>query len=135
MGKRLIAALTATTLVLGGAYLTLDVLDIAPGVLTSRPAIPDPAPYPHVVPAERSAPELLSSASPAPAGDVNAAVDSFVTSGTLGGLVGVTVIDGASGDVIADNNGSVPMPPASSTKVLTAAATLSTLGPATRLAT
>ncbi len=135
MGRRLIATLTAGTLALGGVYVTLDALDIVPGALTTRPAIPDPVPYPSLSPAERSAPELLASATPAPAGDVNAAVDSLVNDERMGTLVGVSVIDGATGEMIAERNGEVPMPPASSTKVLTAAAALSTLGPETRLAT
>ena len=134
MGFRTTAAVTATALVLGGAYLTLDVLDLAPGTLTLRPEIVDPRPFPTLSVEE----QLLSSSVttiPAAAGNVSGVVDDYMADPLMGGLRAATVIDASTGEILANRNGSTTMPPASSTKILTAAAALSTIGPETRLAT
>lgn len=134
MRIRTAVALTATALLLGGTYLTLDVLDIVPGTLTLNPPYASPAPYPEIT-AEVPVPTLPSSELSAVAGDVTAVVDAFMEDERMGGVRAATVIDASTGSVLANRNGSTAMPPASSTKVLTAAATLSTIDPQRRLAT
>src|SRR6185436_4288784 len=55
--------------------------------------------------------------------------------GRLGGHVTASVIDVASGDVLYDRDGAGPVVPASTAKLLTAAAVLRARGPAYRIPT
>ncbi|GIE98061.1 D-alanyl-D-alanine carboxypeptidase/D-alanyl-D-alanine-endopeptidase [Paractinoplanes rishiriensis] len=66
---------------------------------------------------------------------VKAALDPLVKSSSIGSTVHVSVVDVASGDVLYARNADVPTTPASTTKLLTAAAVLSARGPAHRIST
>jgi len=78
---------------------------------------------------------VQGSTAPAPtAAGIEKALAPLVGASALGSA-SVLVIDPASGDVLLDRAGSTARTPASTTKLLTAAAALKDLGPGTRLAT
>ena len=77
---------------------------------------------------------LAGSDGPAPTRDGLAQAISSATFG-LGGSVGVAVVDGASGKLLYGQDSDLGRVPASTTKLLTAAAALSVLGPEARLET
>lgn len=134
MMKRRSAIAAILGLAVGVTYVGLDVADIAPGVLTTRPAIADPQPYPSP---DGSFAPVSQAAAPTPvaANSIDGAVAEFLATPEIGTTVGFEVIDASTGQVVASHNANVAIPPASSTKLLTAAAALSALGPETRLPT
>ena len=75
-----------------------------------------------------------SAAAPTAAG-VAAALAAVVRDPAFGGHLSGEVVDGQTGQVLLDRDASQPLPPASTVKVLTAAAALETLGPAATLNT
>lgn len=122
-------------------YAALDVYDRVPGVLTrDRPAasatptartqagpsaVPGPAPSadppPALVPA-------LGSGAPVPSAEaLKRTLQSALHDAHIGGLVGATVRDGATGRHLLDLHADRPLTPASTTKLLTAAAVSATL--------
>lgn len=126
---RVIAGLASLSLVAG--YVALDAVDVVPGPLTTRPLIPEPASRP-VAQAQVAELGPHAYAVPAvPAGDVSGIVANFAARPELGPRVAIDVLDAATGERLGSHNPSQLGPPASSTKVLTAAAALSRLGPAT----
>ena len=95
---------------------------------TAAPATPDPSPTPVLMAA--------SGGGTAPTGArVKAALDPLVRSRALGTTVHVAVLDVASGDVLYQREADTMTTPASTTKLLTAAAVLAARGPAYRLST
>ncbi|GAA1651988.1 D-alanyl-D-alanine carboxypeptidase/D-alanyl-D-alanine endopeptidase [Georgenia ruanii] len=130
MARRTLVAALVAVLALGG-YGVADAADVVPGPLTTGPAPAAPAPYPGIaLPAG-----ALTEAVPGP--DVDApvptaaalealAADLRATPG-LGGL-GLVVADAVTGTVLLDDDGAVARTPASSLKILTAAAALDALG-------
>ncbi|MDO5494656.1 MAG: D-alanyl-D-alanine carboxypeptidase/D-alanyl-D-alanine-endopeptidase [bacterium] len=125
---RIVAPILALALV--GGYVALDGADIVPGPLTTRPVISDPAPHPVPVvqpAAADPAPFAIESVTPA---DVTGILAEFVAQPEVGPRVAVDIRDASTGARIASHNPTQLGPPASSTKVLTAAATLARLGPA-----
>ncbi len=129
--KRLIAA-AALPFALA-AYLALDIADVAPGFLTTDPPISEPAARPTPVLLDPVA-EVDRTPHPVPAQNLDAAVAQFVRSPELGDL-SLELWDVATGQRVAAYRETAPGPPASSTKVLTGAATLSELGPTQTLKT
>ncbi len=128
----------------GSAYLTADAYDVVPGFLTLAPAAPTASPFPTapgaVLPSAdpRSLEPLkaLDPAAPAPsAAAVQAAVNALAADPRVGPSLGVLVEDAATGHVIAEHDAATPHTPASTAKLATAVAALSTLDPATTLPT
>jgi serine-type D-Ala-D-Ala carboxypeptidase/endopeptidase (penicillin-binding protein 4) len=134
-----VAALAA--LVVCAGYATADAFDVVPGVLTvagPRTVVGDPRPVPSSPPRSPAPPvlPLLSDQAPVPAPDVLAArLAPLVATPALGPRVSVHVVDAASGDVLFDAGGSTAHTPASTVKLLTAAAVLATVGPQSTLPT
>lgn len=125
------AALVAVT-----AYVGLDVADVAPGVLTTdRPvAAPAGAPAPGAParldiadPAARPLPAASVGAPLPDPGALAARLTPLLADDALGPRVGVSVRDGLTGRVLLDRAAAVPREPASTTKLLTAAAVASSL--------
>jgi D-alanyl-D-alanine carboxypeptidase/D-alanyl-D-alanine-endopeptidase (penicillin-binding protein 4) len=91
-------------------------------------ATPDASPTPVLAAA--------SGGGAAPSADkVKAALDPLVNSKALGSEVHASVLDAVTGNLLYARNADVPTTPASTTKLLTAAAVLSARGPAYRLST
>jgi D-alanyl-D-alanine carboxypeptidase/D-alanyl-D-alanine-endopeptidase (penicillin-binding protein 4) len=117
-----------------------DAADIVPGWVTLKPVSPLPAPFPVALDAspthEPSEPaDLLSDHAAPSAAAIQALVDGFLTDGRLGTATGVSVVDLATGSVLASSSADVSYIPASNVKLLTAAGALSALGPDRRLKT
>jgi D-alanyl-D-alanine carboxypeptidase/D-alanyl-D-alanine-endopeptidase (penicillin-binding protein 4) len=84
------------------------------------------------------APVLVASAADAPAPTapgVKAALDPVVAAAGLGGSLNISVVDVATGDQLYARGPDVPTTPASTTKLVTAAAVLAARGPAYRIPT
>jgi len=134
-----IAALVV--LVAGAGYATADAFDVVPGVLTtSGPAtvVGEPRPVPSAPPRSSAPPVLpaLSDQAPVPLPHALATtLAPLVASPALGPRVSASVVDAATGDVLLDTAGSIARTPASTAKLLTAAAVLTTVGPETTLPT
>lgn len=130
--RRTSVAVAAVLLVLGG-YGVADAADVAPGVLTTDPAVPDPLPFPTVeLPGGTLVAPTVTGLDPAAPVPTTAALEG-ITADLRGdhhmtGAVGVVVADALTGDVLLDDDGDTPRVPASSLKVLTAAAALDALG-------
>lgn len=131
--KKVVAVAVSLVVVLSGAYAVADALDAMPGPLTMRPVIPDPQPYPD--PAPTATTPGFPTASPLPSGDLQPLVDGLAASPELGTAVSALVIDVATGDVVGALRPGALQAPASSLKLLTAAAALSELGPDRTLTT
>ncbi|HWG99353.1 MAG TPA: D-alanyl-D-alanine carboxypeptidase/D-alanyl-D-alanine-endopeptidase [Pilimelia sp.] len=99
-----------------------------PGTGTTAATPPEPPPDPVLAPADGSGP------APTPDG-VRAALDPLVRAAGLGGRFGVTVVDVATGQTLYARGPDTLTVPASTTKVVTAAAVLATRGPAYRIPT
>ncbi|MDC5696256.1 D-alanyl-D-alanine carboxypeptidase [Intrasporangium calvum] len=144
--KRLTAALTASAVLVLG-YLGLDIADRAPGFLTTRPVPPPP---PTETPGTRTLPVVPQpspstsarmplgslageSAAPSPAG-VRRALAKVVTLPALADAA-LVVRDGQSGEVLFDERGAELRIPASTTKLLTAAAVGQVFDPEATLTT
>src|SRR5690625_531285 len=125
-------------LLLGGGYLTLDALDVAPGFITLSHPWPDPTAFPT---------PTLPQAEPAPAPDqdeqaplpsaqeVERLVQNLIEDPRVGPNPGVVVTDAATGEVLASANGEEALIPASTTKLLTGVAVLHAYGPTERITT
>ncbi|HET7477238.1 MAG TPA: D-alanyl-D-alanine carboxypeptidase [Dermatophilaceae bacterium] len=142
MRRTVIVALAVLTSLLG--YLTLDVFDLVPGVLTRDRALPRPSPVagdgstvpvPAVDPAVLPLPVAGVGAKPPTAAGLRSVVGTLLRDPRLGPSLGVTVRDGATGTHLLDLRPDRPSAPASVAKLLTAAAVLDELGPDARLAT
>src|SRR3954447_24055321 len=94
----------------------------APAVATTRPRQP-------VL-------KAISASAPAPSGPgVAGSLAAAMRDPAFGGHLTGEVVDGETGQVLLDRDSSQPLPPASTVKVLTAAAALETLGPTATLNT
>ena len=123
--------------VLAGGYATADVLDAVPGVLTRD--LPAPVPSRGVLPVEAATaaplgPLLDKAEEPTPAG-LSAHVADTLASPALGSSVGVDVRDGRTGTSLLARAVDTPRTPASTAKLLTAAAVLSAMDPHATLTT
>lgn len=148
-GRRTIAALMVTTVALAtGAYVTADVYDVVPGILTLDQSIdpdslPPADPQPEVsglveLPtAVRDAPlELMDAGarSPDPAA-LTAVIDAQLVQPGWYDAAAVIVADGLTGEVLFEREADRPVTPASTQKLLSGAAVLTTLDPHSRLTT
>ncbi len=120
-----------------GGYAAADAADVVPGVLTTEPPIPEPAPFPEAAEVSSSThlPELdpdLPAPDPAQLEEISA---ELVRDHRSGGDVGVVVRDALTAEVLTDLGGQQARTPASSLKLLTAVAALDALGPARVLPT
>jgi D-alanyl-D-alanine carboxypeptidase/D-alanyl-D-alanine-endopeptidase (penicillin-binding protein 4) len=151
--RRALAGLGILILAAGG-YLTADVHDLAPGIFTLErtpatpgmpvPSTPGPAPSATVtrVPipsaqASAAAPLLMATGTaplPTRAG-LSAALAAALADPGLGSSVGLTVRDAGTGAHLLDVLAQVPRTPASTAKLLTATAIMSTLDPARTFST
>lgn len=133
-GARWTVGTVAVLLVLGaGGYAVADAYDVAPGWVTLEPPAPTPAPFPtpDVDPAPALSPVLpeLDPQTPQPSAEAVAElVRAAAADPRLGASTTVVVSDVLTGQVLADVGGSQPQEPASTTKLLTAAAALTVLG-------
>ena len=125
----------------GAAYVTADAYDVVPGVVTLAAVPAQPAPFPTapgaVVPVATT-PVLtdLDPQVPVPAdAQLQALVDGLVADPRMGSSVGVIVQDQLTGDVLAGHLPDDGRTPASTAKLVTAVAALSTLSPDTTLPT
>ena len=151
--RRVLAGLGALVLALG-AYVTADIFDLAPGVLTTvppstrmpavptatgGPAVPEPfiaAPIPSTAASAAAPLALTDETSPIPSkAGLTAALARALADSGLGSSVGVTVRDGRTGAHLLDVSADVPRVPASTVKLLTATAIVSTLDPAMTFST
>ena len=153
--RRVLAGLGVLVLAVGG-YVTADVYDLVPGVLTlartpttagmpARPAVTPGvspsatvtrAPIPSAT-ASAAAP-LVAAAGSAPlptTAGLTAALAAALADPGLGSSVGLTVRDATTGAHLLDVLAQVPRIAASTTKLLTATAIMSTLDPALTLST
>ncbi|KQY23614.1 D-alanyl-D-alanine carboxypeptidase [Cellulomonas sp. Root485] len=137
-----VVGVSALVLVLaGGAYVTGDAYDVVPGMVTLAEPPPDPLPFPTapgaVEPVD-TVPALanLDPQAPVPASTtVQALVDGLVKDPRMGASVGVVVADQLTGDVLGGHLPGDGRTPASTAKLVTAVAALSTLGPDVTLPT
>lgn len=137
-----VVGISALVLVLaGGAYVTADAYDVVPGMVTLEDPAPDPLPFPTapgaVEPVDTgSALADLDPQAPVPAAaNVQALVDGLVADPRMGASVGVVVADQLTGDVLGAHLAEAGRTPASTAKLVTAIAALSTLGPDVTLPT
>lgn len=128
-------------LALTGGYLVADAADVVPGMLTTAPPPREPAPFPEA-PGAVAAPPLaaglpvLDASAPVPDGaTVQELTDALVADQRLGPRVGALVVDAASGEVLGTSGAETGHVPASTLKVLTAAAALTSPGPDATLPT
>ncbi|NUU18838.1 D-alanyl-D-alanine carboxypeptidase/D-alanyl-D-alanine-endopeptidase [Cellulomonas humilata] len=125
----------------GGAYLTADAYDVVPGMVTLEDPPPDPLPFPTAPGAVEAADTVTALAdldpqAPVPAAaSVQALVDGLVADPRMGPSVGVVVADQLTGDVLGAHLPEAGRTPASTAKLVTAIAALSTLGPDVTLPT
>ncbi|ROS78831.1 D-alanyl-D-alanine carboxypeptidase/D-alanyl-D-alanine-endopeptidase [Cellulomonas sp. PhB143] len=131
----------AVVLVATGAYLTADAYDLVPGLLTVEPVPAPAAPFPDAPGAALGdepvavAPALADDAPEPSPSDVQGLVDDLAADTRLGKRVGVLVTDRDSGDVLGAHAPTAAFVPASTQKLFTAAAALSTLDPHSTLTT
>ena len=147
--RRTIAALTAGVLAIGaGAYVTADIADAVPGILTMAdpvdPAtLPPPEPEPEATglvpvptPVAPRPPLAPDPAAPLPDRAALAAVveERLADPGFFGSAT-VEIADGPTGEVLYAREADRPVTPASTQKLLSGAAVLHTLDPAARFTT
>ena len=117
-----------------GGYAVADAYDVVPGVLTLAPVPAPPAPFP-TAPGAATAPALapvlpaLAATAPVPStAAVDALLNALVTDARMGTSVGAVVMDQLTGDVLAQRDPNVGRTPASTAKLATAVAALSSIG-------
>jgi len=132
---------TLVVVLAAGGYATADAYDVVPGIVTLAPPVPDPLPFPTApgAVAPDAVPRALGdldAQAPLPgSAQVQALVDALVVDPRLGPGVGVTVVDQLTGEVLASAQPDAGRVPASTAKVLTGVAALTTLDPTATLPT
>ena len=140
MRKLVAASLSVATLLVAGGYYTLfDALDVVPGFVTAASVDISPRAFPTasgITPAASNVTALNTNAPIPETSQVQSLITSLTSNPAMsGGTVGVVVKDSLTGKDIASTNANSAMVPASSHKVLTAAAALSALGASHRVQT
>lgn len=122
--------MTLLVVLLGGGYAAGDVYDVVPGLVTLRPErLPDP-PFPQPQVPQPAVPEAVADTPDAPQPGPDALADlreSLLANPSVGtaGVLVTDVLTGADLDAVAADSGHVP---ASTTKLLTAAAAVAAAG-------
>jgi D-alanyl-D-alanine carboxypeptidase/D-alanyl-D-alanine-endopeptidase (penicillin-binding protein 4) len=135
-GLRSGAAVAAVVALFGG-YLVADAYDVVPGMLTTADAWPDPNPFPTAPgavdgPAPVALLEDLSDEAPVPDSvEIQRLVSDLAGDKRLGSRVGVVVADGKSGEVLGSSSPDKLMTPASTQKLFTGVAALSSIASTT----
>ncbi len=134
-GAKVLGATLAVVLLGGAGYVAADAYDVVPGLVTLEEPPPTPAPFP-TAPGAVEAPAPVAAlpaldeaaAKPQPA-RVQALVDALAADKRLGGAdgVGVLVTDQLTGEVVAEHLPTRGREPASTAKLVTAVAALSSL--------
>ncbi|WP_298990691.1 D-alanyl-D-alanine carboxypeptidase/D-alanyl-D-alanine-endopeptidase [uncultured Pseudokineococcus sp.] len=135
------AGATVLVLALAGGYAAADAADVVPGPLTTAPP-PVADPWPDapgaLVPASPPGPVLPAAGRQAPApepGRLREVLGPLLAAPALGPSRSAVVADALTGEVLLDERAGEPHQPASTAKLLTAAAALSVLGGASTLPT
>jgi len=129
-GLRSGAAVAAVVALFGG-YLVADAYDVVPGMLTTAAPWPEPHPFPSAPgavegPAPAAPLESLPDDAPVPNSvEMQRLVTDLAKDKRLGSRVGVMVADGASGEVLGSSSPDKLMTPASTQKLFTGVAALS----------
>ncbi|MFD1506411.1 D-alanyl-D-alanine carboxypeptidase/D-alanyl-D-alanine-endopeptidase [Georgenia yuyongxinii] len=138
MARRRAVGVVAAVLLLGG-YGVADAADVLPGVLTTSPAPAAPMPYPDVqLPGDLVAPVVAGPDADAPVpttAALRALAEDVAADHRMAGSFSMVVADVLTGETLLDRDGGAARLPASSLKVLTAAAALDALGPERTLKT
>lgn len=138
MARRRAVGVVAAVLLLGG-YGVADAADVVPGVLTTGPAPAAPVPYPDVeLPGDLLAPTVAGPDADAPvptAAALESLADDLAADSRMAGTFSMVVADVVTGATLLDRDGGTARLPASSLKILTAAAALDALGPERTLET
>lgn len=143
--QRWAAGVGAAVLLVGG-YLTLDITDHVPGLLTTADAPRPPVAAPGASDAMVVPPPVGPTAPGAPATAAGAEPDRTALAAAVQPLLrragidgpktgALTVRDAKTGATLFDRNGDAELTPASTTKLLSAYATVTTLDPRSRLVT
>lgn len=90
---------------------------------------------PEAYPPADPAPVLAGSDAAAPLPDLESVLPDLLADSRLNGVTGATFTDAVTGEVLYEQDGSTPLAPASSLKVMTAVAALLNLGPEYRIPT
>ncbi len=128
-------------LVSAGGYAVADAADVVPGWVTSQPAHVPPAPRPVAASVSAIAlpalPKLaVDSTAPIPSGaKVQALAEALLADSRTGWSTGISVVDIATGEVLADVRADDAQVPASNVKLLTAAGVYLGVGPDLQLRT
>ncbi|WP_369824655.1 D-alanyl-D-alanine carboxypeptidase [Cellulosimicrobium sp. CUA-896] len=128
-------------LALTGGYLVADAVDVVPGMFTTAPPPREPAPFPDppgavaAPPLVTGLPPLDDTASVPEDATVQDLTDALVADQRLGPRVGALVVDAATGETLGSAGATTGHVPASTLKVLTAAAALTSPGPDATLPT
>lgn len=137
LAARITGVVTAVALLGGGGYVVADVYDVVPGLLTNAPVPAPAAPFPVadgavLGPAPVRTLADLAADAPVPDDAEVARLVAELVADTehLGDSVGVHVLDALTGEEVAAHGPDTPHVPASTAKLLTAAAALSSLDPA-----
>jgi len=140
---RIVGVLVPIVMLAGvGGYVVADAADLVPGWLTIAAEPSPPAPFltadavePSAAPGTLVAP-LFDADSPLPdAAQIQALAQALRDDSRTGASTNVSVIDLVTGETLADVDGTDGQVPASTTKLLTAIAAVTALGPDYRLAT
>lgn len=129
-GSRSGAAVAAVVALFGG-YLVADAYDVVPGTLTTAEPWPESSPFPTAPgavegPVPAALLEGLPSGAPVPDGmEIQRLVTGLAKDKRLGSRVGVVVADGQSGAVLGSSSPDKLMTPASTQKLFTGVAALS----------
>ncbi|WP_173166411.1 D-alanyl-D-alanine carboxypeptidase/D-alanyl-D-alanine endopeptidase [Phytohabitans suffuscus] len=138
--RRGLAVFIVVVLLLAGLVAGAAIVRPGPveGWLSGDAGQPTPSQAGPETPEPPPAPVLVASATDAPrptAAGLKAALDPVVASAGLGGNVNISVVDVATGEALYSRGPEVATVPASTTKLVTAAAVLAARGPAYRIAT
>ncbi len=129
-GLRSGAAVAAVVALFGG-YLVADAYDVVPGMLTTAAPWPEPSPFPSAPgavdgPAPVALLEGLPDDAPVPDSvEMQRLVSDLAKDKRLGSRIGVVVADGATGEVLGSSSPDKLMTPASTQKLFTGVAALS----------